>query len=682
MAGMRLTLLGGFGLQRGDGTAVALPTRKAEALLALLACRAGEKQPRDRLTALLWGERGDRQARHSLSQTLLSIRQAFEAANPGTKPWPNPLPSPWLLAERETVALHPDAIALDVAGFEAEAANDPQAALDRYRGAFLDGFNLREAGFEDWLTQERTRLQGIARAAHLELADRQAADGEGDAAIATLNAAIRLDPLAEDAHRRLMRLQIESGRCNDCIRHYRNLVEILKQELGTPPDPATKALYQLALERLDQLPQSRLSVSVPGSSGSEDGTRENGSAPARPEAGGARRASVAIMPFADAGASLGARPRLAGGLTHDIITRLAKLRSVLVIAEGTVFALAEKGVGAEAAGRVLNVDYVVSGTLRRRDAKLMVAIELVETRSARIVWAETYDRTEDDALLVLEEIGDRIVTAIAGEIEAAERNRAILKPPNSLDAWEALHCGLWHMYRFNEADNERARRFFKVAVGLDPTLSRAHAGLSFTHFQNAFLLRTGDRQREIDSAYEAAGQGLIADDRDPAAHWAMGRALWLRGKQPESLAELENAVDLSPNFALGHYTLSFVHCQSGDPRAAIGASDHSRHLSPYDPMLFGMLAARALAHARLQEFEQAAEWGLKAAARPNAHAHVVAIAAQCLALADRIDEAQALTVQIRQTRPGYSIADFLGAFQFSPEGTKLFRKAALRNGLC
>ncbi len=86
-------------------------------------------------------------------------------------------------------------------------------------------------------------------------------------------------------------------------------------------------------------------------------------------------------------------------------------------------------------------------------------------------------------------------------------------------------------------------------------------------------------------------------------------------------------MDLSPNFALGHYALAFVHSQSGDPRAAIGASDHSRSLSPFDPLMFGMLGVRALALVRLSEFEEAAEWAIKAAARPNAHVHILGIAA-------------------------------------------------------
>ena len=109
-----------------------------------------------------------------------------------------------------------------------------------------------------------------------------------------------------------------------------------------------------------------------------------------------------------------------------------------------------------------------------------------------------------------------------------ERNRAILKPPNSLDAWGAHHRGLWHMYRFTRADNEQAQHFFETAVRLDPTFAPALAGLSFTHFQNAYQ-GWAAHGPEMDRALATAEQGLMADDRDPAAHWAMGRALWLRG---------------------------------------------------------------------------------------------------------------------------------------------------------
>jgi len=386
------------------------------------------------------------------------------------------------------------------------------------------------------------------------------------------------------------------------------------------------------------------------------------------------------MPFAEAGAAPGERRGLADGLTEDVTTRLAKLRVVFVIARGTVFALRERGIGVQEAGRILNVEYVVSGSVRRHGTRISTLVELAETAEARIVWTDEFDVDADDTFSVLDSIVDRITSAITKQIETAECNRAILKPPNSLDAWEAYHRGLWHMYKFNSRDNHDAERFFRQAVQTDPTFARAYAGLSFTHFQNAFLDLTSDRDRQIHLAFETAEESVGADDQDPTAHWAMGRALWLRGAQNESMTELERSVELSPNFALGHYALGFVQSQSGDPRAAIGATNYSRELSPFDPLQFAMLASRAMAHVRLGETAEAAEWAVKATVRPNAHTHILAIAAECLALSNRLDEARQYVARVRERIPAYSVEDFLRAFRFAPDTVALFRHGARRVG--
>jgi tetratricopeptide (TPR) repeat protein len=307
-------------------------------------------------------------------------------------------------------------------------------------------------------------------------------------------------------------------------------------------------------------------------------------------------------------------------------------------------------------------------------------VEVADTHDARIVWTDEIHGVTDDALSVVGETVDRIVAAISDEIEAAECKRAAQKPPASLDAWEAYHRGLWHMYRFTGPDNRCAEQFFSSSLELDPTFARAHAGLSFTHFQNAFLDLTDDREHQIEQAFATAVHSVAADDRDPAAHWAMGRALWLRGAQSESLAELHRSVDLSPNFALGHYTIGFVESQRGDPARAIDATDLSRRLSPFDPLQFAMLATRAIAHLRMGQLHEAADWSVKAAARPHAHAHILAIATQCLALAGRRDEAAAFVARIRGRLPRYGVEDFLRSFRFAPDMESVLRTSARHVG--
>ena len=84
-----------------------------------------------------------------------------------------------------------------------------------------------------------------------------------------------------------------------------------------------------------------------------------------------------------------------------------------------------------------------------------------------------------------------------------------------------------------------------------------------------------------------------------------------------------------------------LHWQAGDPQAAIASSDHPRRLSPFDPLLFGMFGARAMALVGLGRFEEAAHSAVNAAARPNAHPHILAITVYSLALAGSLDEARA-----------------------------------------
>jgi TolB-like protein/cytochrome c-type biogenesis protein CcmH/NrfG len=401
-----------------------------------------------------------------------------------------------------------------------------------------------------------------------------------------------------------------------------------------------------------------------------------------PDAGtaapGERRRSLVVMPFA-----LGAPDdrNLAAGLVQDVITRIAKLRSISVIARGTVFALDARGIRGREAAELLGADYVAGGAVTRFGPTVRISVELVDGSGDDILWSETYDCRADDTLLALDRIGDSIVTALAAVIEAAERSRAVLRNPQSLDAWESFHRGLWHMYRFTAIDNERAQEMFRRAVTLDPGFARAYSGLSFTHFQNAFLLRPEERQDEIARAMDTAGESLVADDRDPAAHWALGRALWLLGDVGAANDALSTSVDLSPNFAMGHYALSFVNSQSGDAGAAIRAADQSLALSPFDPLLFGFHGARAMALFRFGSYAEAADFAMKAVARPNAHVHIQAIAVHCLAAAGRIEEARRMVAAIRIDHPDYGSRNFLTAFRFPAADAAVLRQAAALAGL-
>ena len=177
-------------------------------------------------------------------------------------------------------------------------------------------------------------------------------------------------------------------------------------------------------------------------------------------------------------------------------------------------------------------------------------------------------------------------------------------------------------------------------------------------------------------ALETAGQALEVDPNDPAAHWAMGRALWLRREREGAIGALDQATRLSPSYAPAYYSLAMVHCQIGDPKRALEAADTAAHLSPLDPMLFAIDGARTFAMLRLGRVEAAADFGVRGAEQPNAHVHARAIAALTLATAGRIEEAQGEWRRIRGLRPNYSFRQFEEAFHLVDDLRQIYQKAA------
>ena len=111
---------------------------------------------------------------------------------------------------------------------------------------------------------------------------------------------------------------------------------------------------------------------------------------------------------------------------------------------------------------------------------------------------------------VRDEIRSKILTSLEIQIPLHEASGARLRDSANLDSWSAYHLGLQHLYRFNRKDNAIASGLFAQAVNLDAEFARAHAGLSFVHFQAAFMRQTDDIGGRIALARNCAQRGARA----------------------------------------------------------------------------------------------------------------------------------------------------------------------------
>lgn len=368
---------------------------------------------------------------------------------------------------------------------------------------------------------------------------------------------------------------------------------------------------------------------------------------------------------------------LGDAVSQEVIIELSRLHWLFVIARGSTFRFRDSGIDIAETGRILGALYVLTGSIAFHDRTSVVTVELSHAPDGQMVWADRFESSVDDLLQLRSTISANIVNAVETRIQVKEAVEAARLPTENLDAWSAYHRGLWHMYRFNRHDNAIAARMFDRAVSTDPGFARAHAGLSFTHFQNAFLGHAGEHAEQTRLAQLYAEKSLQLDSFDPFANLTMGRAKWLSGDLDAAVPWLERSVELSPNYAFAIYNRSLLGALMGDGETSQHNIMKAISLSPIDPLNYAMLATRAMSHIARGDYEAAVSWAERATNAPNAHIHIRAIAALTHQLAGNNDLAKLHADRVRQLNKAYCQADFFKTFQFAHDETNSPVKAAL-----
>jgi TolB-like protein len=397
-----------------------------------------------------------------------------------------------------------------------------------------------------------------------------------------------------------------------------------------------------------------------------------GSAPADPP----DKPSIAVLPFRLVGVA-GPHALIAEALPHELIAELARLRWLFVIARGSSFRFRAADPDIRDVGAVLGVRYCLSGVLEVTGDRLAITVELADTRDGGVIWSERYAAHASGVHEIRARIVASIIVALEIQIPLHEARAARLKTPERLDAWAAYHLGLQHMFRFNKTDNDTALAMFERAIAQEPDFARAYAGLSFTHFQNAFLNYTPDTGTEAGAARRFAERGVELDPLDPFVSMTMGRSLWLEGDLESSLGWLDRSVTLSPNYAQAIYARAWAETLLCHGHAGQRHVDQAMALSPIDPLHYAMLATRALSHLVRGEDAEAAGWADRAARAPGAHVLICAIAAACHVLAGDDAKARSWAGAVRSRDAALTQAQFFRSFPFGESGPRQRISAAL-----
>jgi tetratricopeptide (TPR) repeat protein len=280
--------------------------------------------------------------------------------------------------------------------------------------------------------------------------------------------------------------------------------------------------------------------------------------------------------------------------------------------------------------------------------------QLIEAETGHHVWAERYDRGLNDIFAVQDEITEAITAALEPAVGRAEIQRARLKSPSNLDAWDFYHRGLGSLDQFTREGFSHARNSFARSIALDPNFAPPHAWSACMSNWEAMFGWANDPHATVREGMKEAETAIASDPADALGHAALCVINAHARRYDVGLSEGRQAIELNPSFALGHFLFGVALMLASRPQEAVESMSRAMRLSVNEPLMFTWYSALSLAHYTARDYEQAVKVGRLAVQKAPQNPGGQRGLAISLAQLGHIDEAQATFRRFLELAPGFS----------------------------
>lgn len=502
-------------------------SRKARCLIGLVALWPGARMSREKLASFLWDPAPETQARTSLRQCLMEIRECLGAAADRL-----------IEASRLDVRILLDNIDLDVARLTeglAAAKSDPALALSLaklWHGELFGEVVPAAPVFEAWVQVERTRLRGMISGLLTDHLQRLVTAGDfGHADFA--EELVRIEPAHEYAFQFLMRYHASRGDHGGAQRQFARLEKALADELDSEPSQESIDLL-VAIKRGDTLTKSNAT----------SGDRSDAAATSKIGMRGMPK--IAIRPpltrFGDT-----SKDYLADGFSGLLKLCMSRFRCWMIISwPSTGFDSPHKIDYTDLAAKT-GAEYAVDTVIdwRQPDGKLYVS--LVDCGDGSQIWNEIFMISAEDLQSMSHTVAGSIASRLASRIDHMALLRYARTPPGNAVAYDLWLRGHQLTKAWSPEADVEAKALFAQAMAMDPGLACAYSSLSSILSSQA-MIRPGYAEERSDRkhALELSQKAISLDPYDSRNHMSMGWSWLVAGSDGRAYWHFKLAVDLNP----------------------------------------------------------------------------------------------------------------------------------------
>lgn len=344
--------------------------------------------------------------------------------------------------------------------------------------------------------------------------------------------------------------------------------------------------------------------------------------------------SIAVMPFTDLSPEKD-QAYFCDGMAEEMINALAQIEGLRVVARTSAFSFRGRVQDIREIGRILNVDKVVEGSVRKSGTRLRIAVQLINVKDGYHIWSSQFDREMQDIFVIQDEISLIIADRLRVKFSKADREKILKRHTDDPEAYDLYLKGRYHWYRRYEGGFLKGLEFFQQAIEKDPLYALAYIGVADSYASMGLFSYyvPGDTyakaraavkkaiEIEPDMAEANASMGWIRmsydwdwegaeneflqvirskPDYTPARIW-YGMLLSIKGRFAESLVQMKKAVELEPLEPLTNTMVGWTYYMSRHYEQSIAVLGDVIRTDPHFPISYWLQAGNLLAVQRVDE---------------------------------------------------------------------------------